>query len=180
MALSDLKPDQSVAHEFIVDKIVDKEKTFNSAEGQKMKFVIYFTNTYAAEYCPLVSEGFDKNIQVGKKLLFRIIYRKEPLGDEIKPYTTPGDLGSNLPSSKFSGAVINVGGHPANVALNMATQIYAAKMKSIGSAIVETLSNKQSVSEIIQSIEEHYGITNILEDADYLMNWLVDKVKNPE
>lgn len=160
MSLSDIKPEKTQAHEMVVTDIIDKEKEFPTREGVKMKYVIKFSTGYAAEYCPLKARGFDNRIKIGQKLLFRIAYRKD-WGDEIEPYTAPANLGSKAPQSSFDGVVINVGGHPANVAINYATQIYTAKIAA-------------GVSE------ETYGISDMQADADLIMKWIIDKVKNPE
>ncbi len=159
--LSEIKPDQNISHEFVVDRIVDKEKEFPSSEGVKQKYVIYFDNGYAAEYCPLRSLGFDQRIQPGKKLLFRIIFRKH-FGDEIQPFASPAGSSEVFnDKNKIVGSVVHVGGHPAAVAISCASKIYAGKIQA-------------------GIKEEHYGVSNMLEDADLIMKWLIDKVTNPE
>lgn len=155
--LSYIKPDEKLAHEFIVKEVVDKQKTFNTKEGAKKKYVIYFSNDYAAEYCPLIGSDWDERIAPGKKLMFRIVYRKD-FGDEILPYNLPSGEQS---VSKQIGKIVSISGHPAVFALKSAVDFTIARMNCIG---VEK-------SEI--------QITDVIENADFFYDWLINKADNP-
>lgn len=171
MSLSHVTPDTTVPHEKTILEVIDKNKTFPSQEGLKMKYVIRFTDDYAAEYCPLVKDGLNPDIKAGNKFLFRISYRK-PIGDEIVPFIAP----PGVKPEQLVGKVFNAHGHPAVIALNAASHIYAAKIKA-DATLQSTNASIPSASAI--QIEE-YGISNMLEDADLIHKWIIDTMRSGE
>lgn len=165
MALSPIKPDITKAHSFEVLRLVDKDKIFPSQEGQKMKYIIEFTNGYVAEYCPLVSAGVDSRIIPGVDLTFRIIHRKD-FGDEIAPYTiTQRDI-QNKPDAAVIGKTIAMNGHPATIALLTAKDLTIAKLSKMQPPA-------QGEDDTFDAISE------TLESADIIYGWLIGKAENP-
>lgn len=144
------KPDEHRLHTFEVNEVEGPLKTFRSKDGEKEKYLIKFKDHgYEAEFCPLIGTFSSFKIEPGKRLCFRIVYRKE-YRDEIEPATV-AEQETDAPQARAYSMV----GHPANLALKAATDFNVAKVG--------------------KSKEGTIKVSDLLADADSIYDWLTKK-----
>ena len=159
--MADIRPDQNILHNKKVSNIEDKNKTFTSKEGTRSKYVISFEDGYKAEYCPIQGQ-YNTALHNGKFVSFKIKYRKE-FGDEIDILNVSDAAEKKVTSPGISSQIVNMNGHPATIALMAAREIHTTKMNN---------ANKSEYEEIM--------ISDMLDDADTIHEWLLKKATNDD
>lgn len=147
-------PDISKLHTKTILTIEGPVKQFPTKAGLRERFDITFTDSYKAEYCPLVGQTQDLP-KSGQEFTFKIVHRGAK-GDEIdKAFVEAQAPASNGYSSS---KVVNMNGHPAVTALNA-----AIKMAEINNEILKPEKTLPS---------------DVLETADMMLDWLLMKQNN--
>ncbi len=149
-----IKPDQNAKHTMVVKELVDKQKKFNSKEGERKKFIIVFEDDYQAEWCPLIGLANTDLVTKGKSISFKIKYRKD-FGDEID-IVAAGSVEEKKPDCEKQ-KIFNMHGHPVTIALLAAKDIYINKI------------NNSTKSD------DDLMLSDMLDEAETIYDWLTKK-----
>lgn len=136
-------------HTKTIATINGPQKQFNSKEGLREKYKIFFSDGYEAEICPLV-HGNEIIPKSGYQYTFRVKHRGQ-FGDEIEAAQVETKPNSDIPGDK---RIVSMSGHPATTAINAAVKLWEVK------AATGLLKGKE------------VNASDILEDADVMLEWL--------
>ncbi len=143
--------DQTKLHTMTVLTCTGPMKQFPTKDGVRERFDIVFKEGYKAEFCPLVAEVSQIPIS-GQTITFKVKHRGNK-GDEIELAAVEGQR-SPVDSSN-TGRYVSMNGHPANIALSGALR--AAELK--------------------KTEENPIVLSDILDDADSIYDWLLRKAE---